>query len=169
MSRAAVLALSLFAVAIAALIMMVRPGASGAAAPAEHGATGWRRMLSHVREGMSAARNPWAIGRSVGASLAAWLLELVVLRYSFRALGIELPLSASVVVLMAINVLLAFPMTPANLGTLEIGAMLGLVSFGVARERALAFAVCYHVLQVLPTAALGLSIAATEGLGGREA
>jgi predicted dehydrogenase/uncharacterized membrane protein YbhN (UPF0104 family) len=164
LSPAAVLALVLFAAAITGLIV-IRPRAPGfAGAASERGATGWRRLMSRVREGMTAARNPWAISRSVAASLAAWLLELVVLRCSLRALGIALPFSASVVVLMAVNVMLAFPMTPANLGTLEIGATLGLLGFGVAKERALAFALCYHALQALPTAILGLSIAASEGL-----
>jgi hypothetical protein len=121
-------------------------------------------MISRIREGMTAVRHPWAIGRSVAASLAAWLLEVVVLQCSLRALGIALPLPATVVLLMAINVMLAFPMTPANLGTLEIGATLGLLGFGVPQERALAFALCYHVLQAVPTAILGLSIAASEGL-----
>jgi hypothetical protein len=164
MGPGAILAPVLFAVAVAGLIM-IRPTAPGSVgAVTGSGATGWRRLMSRVREGMTAARHPWAISGSVAASLSAWLLELVVLRCSLQALGIELPLSASVVVLMAVNVMLAFPMTPANLGTLEIGATLGLLGFGVPKEQALAFALCYHALQALPTAILGLSIAAAEGL-----
>ena len=31
-----------------------------------------------------------------------------------------------------------------------------LVGFGVAKERALAFALCYHLLQAVPIAVLGL-------------
>src|SRR5206468_6032688 len=164
MRPGAVLALVIFAATIAGLVM-IRPSVPGAAVPAtERNATRWGRSMSRIREGLTAARHPWAITRSVAASLTAWLLELVVLRCSLQALGIALPLSACVVVLMAINVMLALPMTPANLGTLEIGATLGLLGFGVAKERALAFALCYHALQCLPTAILGLSIAASEGL-----
>jgi uncharacterized membrane protein YbhN (UPF0104 family) len=67
-------------------------------------------------------------------------------------------------VLIAINVVIAMPVTPGNLGMLELGATLGLLGFGVPREKALAFAICYHALQSLPVAALGFMVAAGEGL-----
>jgi hypothetical protein len=61
--------------------------------------------------------------------------------------------------------MLAVPIfAPGNFGTLEIGAVLSLLSFGVAREQALAFAVCYHLLQVVPVAAIGFALAGREGI-----
>jgi uncharacterized membrane protein YbhN (UPF0104 family) len=95
------------------------------------------------------------------------MLELVVLAIALRSLGIVLPVPAIVVVLMGINVMLAMPVTPGNLGTLELGATLGLLGFGVAREKALAFAICYHALQSLPMIVLGFGVAAGEGLRAR--
>jgi hypothetical protein len=38
------------------------------------------------------------------------------------------------------------------------------LGFGVTREKALAFAICYHTLQSLPVAILGFTIAAREGM-----
>src|SRR5262249_33527605 len=125
-----------------------------------HGVTG---VLEHVREGMRAVRSPRAVGRALGTSFAAWALEILVLVASMRAVGIRLSLPAVVVVLLAINVMIAMPVTPGNLGTLELGATLGLVGFGVRREQALAFAICYHALQSLPVAAMGFAVAAAEG------
>ena len=108
---------------------------------------------------------PRALGSSLGASLGAWALEVVVVRLAARSVGIALPLSAGLVVLVTTNLMLAFPVAPpANLGTLELGATLGLLGFGVGMDRALAFALCYHTLQVVPVALLGGILA---GRGGR--
>src|SRR6185436_760854 len=98
------------------------------------------------------------------ASLAVWAIELIVMRVALHAVGIALPLSATLALLAAVNLMLVFPVAPANLGSLEIGAMLGLRGLGVANERALAFAICYHALQIVPIALLGLLIAGTDGL-----
>ena len=48
---------------------------------------------------------------------------------------------------------------PGNMGTLEVGATLALVEVGIAKSRALAFALCYHFLQVIPIGILGLLLA----------
>jgi uncharacterized protein (TIRG00374 family) len=124
-------------------------------------------MLAGIQQGLRAVRSPRAIGRALAASLAAWTLELVVLAVALRSVGIALPVPAIVVVLMGINVMLAVPVTPGNLGTLEVGATLALLGFGVAREKALAFAICYHALQSIPLIVLGFGVAAVEGLRAR--
>jgi uncharacterized protein (TIRG00374 family) len=124
-------------------------------------------MLAGIQQGLRAVRSPRAIGRALAASLAAWTLELVVLAVALRSVGIALPVPAIVVVLMGINVMLAVPVTPGNLGTLEVGATLALLGFGVAREKALAFAICYHALQSIPLIVLGFGVAAAEGIRAR--
>lgn len=154
----------LFTAAVVTVILL-RPLASHgpSEAPARSGPDG-PRFVGRIREGLSALRNPRALGRSFVASLIVWTLEVVVLRLALRAVGIVLPLSASLVVLAAVNLMLSIPVAPANLGALEIGAMLSLKSFGIAGEQALAFAVCYHALQIVPIAMLGLIIAGFDKL-----
>ena len=62
--------------------------------------------------------------------------------------------------LLAVNVALALPLTPpGNFGTLELGAVVALMGLGVAKEHALVFALCYHVLQVGPVGIAGLLLA----------
>jgi uncharacterized membrane protein YbhN (UPF0104 family) len=66
----------------------------------------------------------------------------------------------SLLVLMAVNLALVVPFAPpANLGSLEVGATLALMESGVPKERALAFALVYHLLQVIPIGFAGLSLA----------
>jgi uncharacterized protein (TIRG00374 family) len=116
-------------------------------------------VLARVRHGLLASRSPKALGLSLAASLGAWILEIGVTFLSIRAMGLHLPLTASILVLVAVNLALAFPVaTPGNLGTLELGATLALLEFRVAKAQALAFAVCYHLLQVVPVGLIGFAL-----------
>jgi uncharacterized protein (TIRG00374 family) len=113
-------------------------------------------VLARVRHGLLASRDPRALGWSFGASFVAWGLEIVVTALSLRAVGLHLSLVASILVLVSVNLALAFPVaTPGNVGTLELGATLALLEFGVPKGHALAFAVCYHLLQVVPIGIIG--------------
>jgi uncharacterized protein (TIRG00374 family) len=109
-----------------------------------------------VRNGFLASRDPRALAVSVGASFVAWGLEINVASFSLRAVGLHLHLTAAILVLVAVNLALAIPFAPpGNIGTLELGAILALHEFGVPKEQALAFAICYHLLQVVPICILG--------------
>jgi uncharacterized membrane protein YbhN (UPF0104 family) len=121
---------------------------------------GLSAIVTQVRQGLGATAQPKALAWSLSASLAAWMLEIKVTTFSLRAVGLHLPLGAALLVLLAVNIALALPVaTPANIGTLEIAATLALVELGVSKERAVAFAVAYHLLQIVPVALIGLGIA----------
>jgi uncharacterized protein (TIRG00374 family) len=125
-------------------------------------------FLIRARLGLTAMRDRRALARSFGASLIAWYLEILVVFFSLRAFEIHVPFGVSLLVLMAVNLfLVAIPFAPpANLGTLEAGATIALVEYGVPKEQALAFAIAYHFLQVIPIAVGGLVLAGRSLLRG---
>src|SRR5262249_16792424 len=126
-------------------------------------------LVAYAREGLRATREPRALAWSYTASLAAWTLEVNVTTLSLRAVGLRLPLGPSLFVLLAVNLALALPVaTPANFGTLEVGAVLALVELGIPKDRAVAFALSYHLLQLVPVALIGL-VVALRGMGVRRA
>jgi uncharacterized protein (TIRG00374 family) len=132
--------------------------------PAEAGrnlaARGLANLIHNARAGVLATVQPRALGLSLGASFLSWALEVNVTMLAMRAVGLTLPIGAALLVLLAVNLALALPLAPpGNLGTLEVGATLALVGFGVAKEQALAFGLVYHFLQILPIGILGLVIA----------
>ncbi len=117
-------------------------------------------FLARARLGLAAVRDRRALARSVGASLLAWLVEVHVILFTLHAFGLHMPFGLSLLVLMAVNLALVVPFAPpGNLGTLEVGAMLALMQYGVPKEKALAFALVYHLLQVVPIGIAGLSLA----------
>jgi uncharacterized membrane protein YbhN (UPF0104 family) len=121
-------------------------------------------FLAKLREGMASARTLPVLLTSLAASLVAWGLEINVTALSMKAVGLNLPIAASILVLVAVNLALAIPFAPpANAGTLEAGAILALLEFGVPKEQALAFALCYHLLQVVPIGIIGLTLIGRRG------
>src|SRR5262249_25945268 len=84
--------------------------------------------------------------------LGMWLTDLAALHLVVVALGIDVSIGGSMLVLVGVNVAIALPAAPAHLGTLELGAMVPLELLGVGREQALAFALIYHAMQALPLA-----------------
>jgi uncharacterized membrane protein YbhN (UPF0104 family) len=99
--------------------------------------------------------------------MVAWVLEMGVVSFTLWAFGIHVPFGVSLLVLMAVNLALVVPFAPpANLGTLELGATLALMEGGVPKGQALAFALVYHVLQVIPIGVGGLVLAGRSLLRG---
>jgi uncharacterized membrane protein YbhN (UPF0104 family) len=96
----------------------------------------------------------WA--RSFGWSCAADLADAAVLGLCLHAVGAHLGPGAWLVVLLAINAAILVPSTPGHVGIMEAAAVAALLALGVAPERALAGAVLYPALQLVPATALGL-------------
>jgi glycosyltransferase AglD len=118
------------------------------------------RFLARARLGLAAVGDRRALIRSFGASLVAWGLEIVVVFFTLRAFHLDVPFGFILLVLMAVNLALVVPFAPpANLGALEVGATLALMECGIPKERALAFALVYHLLQIIPIGFAGLSLA----------
>jgi uncharacterized membrane protein YbhN (UPF0104 family) len=72
--------------------------------------------------------------------------------FVIRALHIQAPLIASVVLLIILQVGVAVPSTPGKLGVFQYLAKLGLSLFGIASAPALAFGLVLHILIFLPPA-----------------
>jgi uncharacterized protein (TIRG00374 family) len=165
------LALVVFAAA-ASVVFVLRPKAGlptpdGAVASGGRVGAGVASFLARARLGLTAMRDRRALARSLGASLVAWVLEMGVVFFTLRAFGIHVPFGVSLLVLMAVNLALVVPFAPpANLGTLELGATLALMECGVPKGQALAFALVYHFLQVIPIGAGGLALAGRTLLRG---
>lgn len=107
----------------------------------------------------------------VASSLLAWGSQALSFVAILKAFGLLLPLPAlgytAILMLALINLLIMIPSGPGNVGTFEGGGVLALTLAGVAvgqPERATAITLVTHMLQWLLVTALGMVIAAREGL-----
>jgi len=100
------------------------------------------------------ARRSWL--RSLGWSFLSDATDLLLVGLCLLALGIEVPPSAWALVLFSVNLAILLPSTPGQVGVLEAGGVVALTAAGVAPAPALAFALAYHAVHLVPTTALGL-------------
>jgi uncharacterized membrane protein YbhN (UPF0104 family) len=114
--------------------------------------------LARFLAGMHVVRSPRRLALSLVTLIAAWLADVAMVLLVLYAVGIELPVAAALFILFAINLTIALPSTPAGVGAFEVGAIAAMDMLGVARAPALAFALIYHVLQVLPLVVVGLAL-----------
>ncbi len=100
------------------------------------------------------AERSWV--RSLLWSLFSDAVDVLLVALCLRALGIEVHPAVWAMVLLSVNLALLLPSTPGNLGVLEAGAVVALVAAGVSPEAALAFALVYHSIQLVPGTILGM-------------
>src|SRR5712691_11749785 len=96
--------------------------------------------------------------RSLLWSCASDLADAAVLGLCLQAAGVHLGPVAWLVVLLAINLAILLPSTPGHLGVVEAAAGTSLIALGVPAERALAGAILYHAVQIVPSTVLGLAV-----------
>jgi uncharacterized membrane protein YbhN (UPF0104 family) len=114
---------------------------------------GW---LGRFLAGLAVLRSPRKLAAVLGVLVASWLIDLGLVWAVLAAVGIELPLAAGLVILFCLNLTVALPSTPGGIGALELGALFALDMLHVPREPALAFALLYHAVQVIPLVAVAL-------------
>ncbi|HZJ63566.1 MAG TPA: lysylphosphatidylglycerol synthase transmembrane domain-containing protein [Kofleriaceae bacterium] len=156
------IAIALFA----ALFIAVRRVARDSGAPG--GAAARPGVIRRFIAGMHALRSPGRVLGSVGVLMLTWAFDLGEVTAVLYAVGIDLPIAAGLLILFTLNLTIMVPSTPAGVGALEVGAIVALDLLHVGHEPALAFALLYHGLQVIPIIVVGLILELRLVLG-REA
>jgi uncharacterized membrane protein YbhN (UPF0104 family) len=80
----------------------------------------------------------------------SWCVDWLLIELVLGALGLHLAPITGLLVLFVLNLAIAIPSTPGQMGVLELGASTGLMALSVPQDQALAFGLLYHAAQVLP-------------------
>ena len=115
-------------------------------------------FLARLGDSLGRVGTPAVWLRSLLWSCSADLSDAAVLGLCLHAVGVHLGLAAWLVTLLAINLAILVPSTPGHLAVMEAAAGAALIALGVPAERALAGAVLYHTVQIIPPTALGLAV-----------
>jgi uncharacterized membrane protein YbhN (UPF0104 family) len=121
-------------------------------------------FMQQIEPVLAALRNYHALSSVVAMSLGIWLLEVAMVVLCARAIQLPIGPALATIVLLGINLAIALPSMPASAGTFEGGASLVLVLSGIAKGPAVAFALLYHALQVVPVTIAGLGVVSRVGL-----
>lgn len=119
-------------------------------------ATTSRTLVRRFLAGMHVLRSPKRLLVALGVLILVWAADLGEVMAVLYAVDIHLPIAAGLLILFTLNLTIMVPSTPAQVGALEVGALAALDLLHVGHEAALAFALLYHALQVVPLIAAGL-------------
>lgn len=123
--------------------------------PSDHLASRLVSMVEGIRHGLGVLRSPTRIGAVIAWSVAIWLVNAASFWVMMR--GFHLPVGfAGVLLMQGVLVLgVAAPTTPGYVGVFEAVIKAVLLLFAIAPDRAVAFAVTYHITTFLPIVLLG--------------
>lgn len=132
--------------AIAAVIFAAVWFMVGRIEPGAEGGSWFARFVG----GMHVVRSPRRLLLATAALMLTWLADLAMVNLVMYAVGIHLPFGSGLLVLFTLNLTIAVPSTPGQVGALEAGVLAATRLLHIPDEPAFAFALLYHVLQILP-------------------
>ncbi|MBI5478810.1 MAG: flippase-like domain-containing protein [Deltaproteobacteria bacterium] len=135
---------------------------------APEGAGRVRRFIADLARGGRALRKPAPLASCMGTSLGAIACEALIVVLVMRGLGLPLVAAAAPLVILFVNLALVAPNAPGNLGAFEAGAALAVTLCGVSSTGAMAFALAYHAVHLVPLTLVGaIAYATMPGRGER--
>lgn len=112
-------------------------------------------VVARLRRGLIAVSRPRALMLSCAFALGGWAVEVLIACFSLRAFGLAATVSTSLLVVVATTLSSAVSVSPGNAGAFELACVVALSSVGIPREPALAFAIGYHAVHLVPVGLLG--------------
>lgn len=112
-------------------------------------------LVEGVRHGLSVLRSPARLASVIAWSLVLWLVNALSFYVAFRAFDIPAGFSAALLLQGVLVLGIAVPSTPGYVGLFEGAIKAVLLLFAVAPDRAVAYAVTYHVTTFIPIVLLG--------------
>lgn len=132
----------------------------------------WRERLAtffaKLSSGFAALRSPAHLFGALTVAIGIWVLQAFVVWICLRSVHLELSMLDAFVVLMAVNLGGMAPAAPGSVGTFEFSAVVALGFLGVDKTSALAFALVYHMVQLIPTVIVGVAALPLMGIRFRE-
>jgi uncharacterized membrane protein YbhN (UPF0104 family) len=112
--------------------------------------------LAAVSRALHSLAGTGGLWRSFFWALLSDLSDLAMIWLVARAAGFSIAPIGCAAVWAGVNVAIAVPAAPGQLGVLEAGAVLVLRALGAGDERALAIALAYHAAHIVPTLLAGI-------------
>jgi hypothetical protein len=106
---------------------------------------------------LDALRNRWQLLKVTLWTGLIWLTALGINYLVFQSLALELPLTAALLLLLALQVGFLLPSVPGRIGVFEVICIVCLALFGVGRNEALGYGILLHAIIFLPMAVFGLA------------
>jgi glycosyltransferase 2 family protein len=114
-----------------------------------------RPLIEGFASGLGVLRSPKLVAEVFVWTVLHWLCNAFAFWLGFKALGIQAPLSAGLLVQGIIAVSVAVPSAPGYFGVFEAAGKIGLGLYGVSDTQAVSWALGFHILSYIPITVMG--------------
>ena len=121
-------------------------------------------LVRHAAVGTSALRQGRMLFALMVNSLLQWSCNCVMIYISLWSFGIDVPFSATLILLGVLVFAVTIPSTPGFFGAIQLGFVMTLELFSVSEGSAFAASIYYHLLQYVVVTTVGLIFLARSGL-----
>jgi glycosyltransferase 2 family protein len=115
--------------------------------------TSW---FARLIAGMHVVRDWKRMALSIITLVLTWTADLIAVTLVLHAVGITISIGGAMFILFTFNLAVAVPATPGQIGTLQVGALAATSILQIPEEPALAFALLYQAMQLIPLLIVGL-------------
>jgi len=152
---------------VAAFIWVVKKTHFAENAP-DHKPTNLAGKLKHAlfetRQGLKQIGLGGRFFSAFGVSGILHVVQALAFLSVLKSCGIELPVLAQIAVFLVVQLGIAIPNAPANVGTFQLFSVLGLTFFGIDKSSAAAFSVVAFAILTVPVLLLGVLSTLYAGL-----
>jgi glycosyltransferase 2 family protein len=120
--------------------------------------------LRKFAEGLIVLKSPKHFIAVFWWTLLHWLLQPIAFWVGFKAVGIDVPWSAALLVQGLIVISVSLPSTPGYFGLFEAAGVAGLSIYGVSATDATTWGLAFHIVSFIPITVLGAAYFARTGL-----
>jgi uncharacterized protein (TIRG00374 family) len=106
-------------------------------------------------DGLRVLRQPALMAEVLAWTVVHWLCNAFAFWLGFKALGIDAPFSATLLIQGLIAIAVAAPSGPGFFGLFESAAIIGLTFYGVDRTFAISWGLGFHILSWIPIVVFG--------------
>lgn len=121
------------------------------------------RLANSFVAGLSILQSGRDICASAALSILVWLPGAALIWILFVAFGMQLPVYATFVLLVALIIGVMIPSAPAYIGTVQYATVTVLAIYGVSRSEALSYSIIYHACAFIPVTVAGIVYLALAG------
>ncbi|MRR06668.1 MAG: flippase-like domain-containing protein [Deltaproteobacteria bacterium] len=113
-------------------------------------------LLGSFIKGIRLTSQPAILAGLVASSVAIWAFALWPIDLALQSFGIELPLTASLFIMVLLVIAVLVPASPGYIGTYHYACFKALTAFGISGEQAVSVALVIHALNFFPITLVGL-------------
>ena len=119
-------------------------------------AEGW--FLAFI-DGLHVVRSRGVIIPMIVTSIGVWATAAIGIWFCLEALAIEVPVMASIVLVVLLPLSTMIPSAPAYVGPIQYACIVGLAIYGVDKSTSLAYSMVFQVHHFVPVTFAGLYFA----------